>query len=160
MRVDLSDHESWLECRLCPCIIPYRTKPYAGWDESKCFCKQSLHGPYPHMHLTKPVPGMGATQGVGSDRYPYTVDWVSPNLRRVVLRRCEFERTDDAGPFTENQHYRFFEETDTLERARLSGEGRVYTLRKNGRYVMQGQPMRGGSSFTLGHRDAYRDPSF
>jgi ABC-type amino acid transport substrate-binding protein len=36
----------------------------------------------------------------------------------------------------------------------------VFTLRKNGRWIQQGQPLRGGRSLTVGVRDFYRDPSF
>lgn len=36
----------------------------------------------------------------------------------------------------------------------------TYTLRKNGRWIMAGSPMRGGRSLSLGRRDYYRDPSF
>lgn len=38
---------------------------------------------------------------------------------------------------------------------------RVYTLRKNGRWIRQGQPANTrGASLTVGRRDYYRDPSF
>lgn len=37
----------------------------------------------------------------------------------------------------------------------------VYTLRKNGRWIRQGQPANTrGASLTVGHRRYYRDPSF
>jgi hypothetical protein len=38
---------------------------------------------------------------------------------------------------------------------------RKFTLRKNGRWIAEGAPMRTrGSSLSLGHRDHYRDPHF
>jgi hypothetical protein len=36
----------------------------------------------------------------------------------------------------------------------------TYTLRKSGRYVLKGQPMRGSRTLSIGTRSVYRDPSF
>jgi hypothetical protein len=33
----------------------------------------------------------------------------------------------------------------------------VVTLRRNGRWVAKGQPMRSGRSFAVGHRNSYYD---
>jgi hypothetical protein len=93
--------------------------------------------------------GDGATKGVGSDRYPYTiVEILSP--KRVVLQPDDYYRTDKNG-FSEMQTYEF---TPNPEAYRI-----IVTLRKNGRWYQLGQTM-GGSRFSLGHRDAYQDPSF
>ena len=36
----------------------------------------------------------------------------------------------------------------------------TYTLRKNGRWIRKGEPMRGGGVLTIGARSYYRDPHF
>ena len=43
---------------------------------------------------------------------------------------------------------------------RPNGSRELYRLRKNGRYVRDGEPMRGGTSITIGYRRYYQDPSF
>ena len=37
---------------------------------------------------------------------------------------------------------------------------RKFTLRKNGRWVADGESMRSHGGLGIGHRDYYRDPSF
>ena len=101
---------------------------------------------------TTPKVGMGVTQCIGSDRYPFTVIEVSENLKTVVIQLDTYSRTDSNG-LSESQEYEFSRNSD--------GEKITLTLRKNGCYVQKGQPMRGsGYFYRIGTRSAYRDPSF
>lgn len=96
-----------------------------------------------------PQVGMGATESVGSDRYPYTVILVvSP--KKIVVRRDDFCRTDRNG-MSESQTYEF---TQTVE-----GPETTLTLRRNGRWVSEGTAMKDGHWF-IGERQAYQDPCF
>jgi len=93
--------------------------------------------------------GQGATYGIGSDRYPYTVvEVASPT--RVVVQADNYRRTDKNG-FSENQTYEF---TPNPNACRI-----VVTRRKNGRWHRQGESTKSGA-FSFQGRHAYQDPSF
>ena len=93
--------------------------------------------------------GDGATEGVGSDCYPYTIVEIKSD-RRVVVQRDNYKRTDKNG-FSESQEYEY---SPCPEAAKI-----VVTLRKNGRWVKVGQSSNYGG-FYLGNRRAYQDPCF
>lgn len=98
---------------------------------------------------TTPEVGMGATYGVGSDCYPYTiVEILSP--RRIVVQADSYTALPGNDPFSENQSYEYFR----------NPQGHLVTLslRKNGRWVPVGQSNYGG--FAIGHRRFYQDPCF
>lgn len=92
--------------------------------------------------------GIGVTEGVGSDRYPYTVVEVRRNGRELVIQRDEFRRTDQNG-LSESQEYEY---TPNPEGSKVT-----ITLRHDGRYRRKGEDR---GLFTIGHREAYQDPSF
>lgn len=97
----------------------------------------------------QPEVGMGATEGVGSDRYPFTIIEVrSPTT--IVVQRDNFTRTDKNG-FSESQTYEY---SPCPEATKV-----VVTKRKSGRWVRRGQKGHYGG-FGIGHREAYQDPSF
>jgi len=104
-------------------------------------------------NLTKLVPevGMGATEQVGSDRYPYTIQEVNRGGQELVLTMDDFIRTDSNG-LSESQEYTYVEQKDGIRR--------VFTRRKDGRYRLKGTPSTWGGALTVGVRRAYRDPSF
>lgn len=133
-----------LQCSLCECVMNPRA---CSCPRPASYVFGSKDG---HHHSTVPRPGMGATQGVGSDRYPYTIVSVAPNGRTLWARRCEFVRTDKNG-MSESQSYDYFDDGVS--------PGKEYTLRKNGRWVSKGQPM-SSQGLWPGHRAAYMDPSF
>jgi hypothetical protein len=93
-----------------------------------------------------PTVGMGATSGAGSDRYPYTVVEILSH-RRIVLQRDSYKCTD-----YDKQTYDIYRDAD----------GGTYeaTLRKDGTWVLDGDPLRHGQRFWLGHRSVYQNPSF
>lgn len=102
------------------------------------------------MSTVIPTVGMGGTQNVGSDRYPFTIVQVlSPT--RCVIQRDAFTRTEANGQ-SESQSYTFAPDP-TAKRIEIS-------LRKNRRWYRTGDPMAPMLSFTLGQRRAYFDPSF
>lgn len=94
--------------------------------------------------------GIGATKFSGSDRYPYTVVEVVSD-KKVILQADIAKRTDKNG-LSEIQTYEYTPDPDA--------EKIVVTLRKNGRWVRDGESMKGGTGFHIGHREAYSDPSF
>ena len=101
------------------------------------------------MTTNKIKVGDGATQGVGSDRYPYTViKIISPC--RIVVQRDHAVRTDKNG-ISESQTYEYFPNSNATEV--------VITLRRNGRWYQLGQSTKSGA-FYIGQRSMYQDPSF
>lgn len=101
------------------------------------------------MPNEKPEVGMGCTQGVGSDRYPYTICEVV-NEKKIYVQADDYKRTDKNGQ-SESQTYEY---TPNPEAQKI-----LVTLRKNGRWVRKGETLN-GSAFYIGQRRAYQDPSY
>jgi hypothetical protein len=99
------------------------------------------------VKFVEPVVGMGATMGVGSHRYPYTIVEVNKTGKTIVLQADNYELVEGDAYGSEHQVYRFFPNPDA--------EKIVARLRKDGSYG-QGLNFR----FHIGHRSAYRDPHF
>lgn len=102
---------------------------------------------------TQPTPevGMGVTFLSYTDRSPGTIASVSKSGKTITVRPDAYRRTDSNG-MSESQTYEFTPQPDAPES--------TYTLRKNGSWVREGQPMKGGSRIAIGYRDAYYDFSF
>lgn len=102
---------------------------------------------------TSPVPvvGVGATLLHWSDRTAGTVVEVSPNGKRIVVQEDVATRTDKNG-MSESQNYTYAPSPN--------GRKFVYTLRKNGAWVAEGQPLRNGERVGIGYRSQYYDYSF
>jgi len=103
-----------------------------------------------------PTVGTLATYGYGADCYPAIVTGVNPSGRKIVVQDAIYELAPGAKP---RENYCSASKGDLI----ISGPGgreRVYTLRSNGRWVLQGQPMRGGSSISLGDARYHQDPHF
>lgn len=98
-----------------------------------------------------PTVGMGGTVLMWSDRYPVTVVEVSKSGKSVTVQDDTFTRTDKNG-MSECQDYTFTPNPN--------GSKRVFTLRKNGRFVAEGSGMKTGEVLALGRRDRYYDYSF
>ena len=98
-----------------------------------------------------PKIGDGATIFFYSDRHVATVIAVSANGKRVEVQYDTAIRTDSNG-MSESQDYRY-------ERNPF-GTIEIYTLRKNGQYIHDGDPMRSGRVIRFGERDEYHDFSF
>lgn len=99
----------------------------------------------------KPEAGMGATIVLYTDTYAATIVDVSANLREVTIREDVATRTDKNGP-SESQDYTFTRS--------YTAKPQVFTLRKTGRYVRQGERSNGGTHLVIGTREQYIDPSF
>lgn len=98
-----------------------------------------------------PEVGMGVTLPCGSDRYPGTIQKVVNGGRVLVITEDRFQRMDKNG-FSESQEYAFMPNP--------GGTQRVFSLRKNGKYVEVGSDLYTGSRCIVGHRSAYQDPHF
>lgn len=92
--------------------------------------------------------GMGCTQGVGSDRYPYRVSAVL-TPKRIQVQAVQYRRIDQNGQ-SESQQYEFGDSV---------GEPITLTRRRNGRWVREGE-QQWASPFWLGQMDAHQDPHF
>lgn len=140
-----------LPCKWCTCVITsaYRLMSWITKKDhqlGECTCVN-------HAHDIKPVVGMGTSRAIGSDRHPGTIVSVSEDLKRIGVSDCYYVRVDKNG-MSESQRYKFFEISDP------SRSMRMFTLRKNRRYVSRGHSMQTGQSVSIGHRDAYYDFSF
>ena len=99
--------------------------------------------------ITPPEVGMGATYSIGSDCYPYTVMEVrSP--KTIVVQEDKARPTKNHHPHG-NQSFLFEPNSE--------GEKRVFTLRKNGGWYENGQPM-GHGRLRVGERHKHIDPHF
>jgi len=97
-----------------------------------------------------PEVGMGATMLGWTDRHAATIVEVSKDGRKVGIIRDIATRIDKNG-MSEMQEYAF---------ERGTGKPSYYTLRKNGKWVAQGQGFKNGSRIVIGARDEYYDFSF
>jgi hypothetical protein len=97
----------------------------------------------------QPTVGMGATQQVGSDRYPFSIMEIKSD-RCLVVQADEYVLTEGSGQ-SEHQVYSYS--------PNCLGTTRTLTFRKNGRWVQEGQGMN-SEHWYIGDRNAYRDPSF
>jgi hypothetical protein len=96
----------------------------------------------------RPKVGMGVTQIVGSDRYPFTIVRVINDKKIVVTK-------DSVGPnkkIDPEQSYDYQTNWD--------GFNIILTLRNNGRWREQGEPTKGGCPWHIGSRRFYQNPSF
>jgi len=86
----------------------------------------------------------------GSDSYPGTIV-ARPNDKTIVVRKDTATQTS-GDPHTETQTYDYFPNLNEPER--------IFTLRKNDRWVLKGEKLDSHIVAHLGYRRAYRDPSF
>ena len=95
--------------------------------------------------------GMGATVGIGSDRYPYTIIEVSPDCKTIKIQRDHYTPAEGYNYFG-NQVYEYTRDPEApIE---------VWTLRNHGRYVRKGDKKNSSFYLTIGKKQAYSDPSF
>lgn len=101
----------------------------------------------------EPYVGMPATICHWSDRSPVVVVEVAASGKRIKTAPVAYRRVDDNG-MSESQSYEF--DTEPIEGARP----KVWSLRKNGRWVEVGLAIGQGPGLSLGHFAAYYDYSF
>ena len=115
---------------------------------------------------TQPEVGMGATYGIGSDSYPYTI--VSVELDKagqpvkIKVRGCDYRATPNSNYYG-NQEYTYTEREDapveTWKWDAKNTKWRRTTTNESGRVVWAG-PARGAGSLFVGERRARQNPSF
>ncbi len=121
-----------------------------------CECATSISDEVQKEHgLAKwrevvPVVGLPATIGSGSDSYPAKVTEVSASGKRIKVQRLCYH----AGEGHDYFGTQVWVVTDEPE-----GDERVYTLRKNGRWIQQGDSIN-GQGIGLGFARAHQNPSF
>lgn len=98
----------------------------------------------------QPAVGMGCTMLGWTDRRAGTIIDVSLTGATIRVQRDKATRTDNNG-MSESQTY-------TFERDENAGVS-VYTRRKNGRYVLKGDSIK-GAWLQIGVRNEYYDFSF
>jgi hypothetical protein len=99
---------------------------------------------------TVPCVGMGATILGYSDRHAATVVHVE-NSKLIGVRQDTATRVDNNG-MSENQEY-VYEEN-------LHASIQWFSLRKNGKWIREGEKLKNGTVLLLGERDEYYDFSF
>lgn len=104
-----------------------------------------------------PEVGTLATTGYGSDCYPAIVTAVSASGRKITVHRARYEVLPGVDV---RMNWASAKEGTLLISGPSDGRGDVYTLRKNGRWVRKGDPMRNGGGISLGDARYHQDPHF
>lgn len=124
-----------------------------------------------------PEVGMVATMFCGSDRWPMVCTEVisKSRVRVAMMSDADYARAENSETsmkvFSDDMLYtnNYFEEIPGRKEVTLSnGEvvrplkprGRVYTLRKNKRWIEAGHDMWSTGAVHFGYAEEYRDPSF
>ena len=97
-----------------------------------------------------PEVGEGVTELMWSDRHAFTIIRVE-SPRRIVVQQDKAARTDHNG-MSESQDYSFAPNPE--------GATAILTLRKNGRWIRNGTPAKGGTCWLVGTHREYHDFSF
>lgn len=98
-----------------------------------------------------PEVGMGATICMWSDRHAGTIVRVSKSGKEIDFQYDEAHRVDKNG-ISESQEYEYKRNPDASIL--------TFTLRKDGRWVMKGEPTHNGRSLAIGFREKYYDFTF
>jgi hypothetical protein len=105
---------------------------------------------------TAPAPevGMGASYGAGSDSYPATIVEISKSGKMLWIQQDEVIVT---GEWAQGEYEaRTYSTMPNTEATRI-----CYTLRKNGRWIMKGQPITAWyCALSIGARRYRQDPHF
>lgn len=96
--------------------------------------------------------GMGCSFGAGSDSYPATIVKIENNGKTIYV-------TEDSA--TPKDGYEYYSNQTYDYQTNWDGEQICYTLRKNNRYVVKGQPMKHyWCGIGVCGRRKYHDPHF
>ncbi len=101
-----------------------------------------------------PEIGMGASFGAGSDSYPATIVEISKSGKMLWIQQDEVIVT---GEWAQGEYEaKTYSTMPNTEAARI-----CYTLRKNGRWIMKGQPITAWyCALSIGQRRYRQDPHF
>jgi len=103
-----------------------------------------------------PEEGMGGTILFHSDRHPCTIIHVSKSKKTIVVR-------EDIARYIPGDSKLGYAHTECQEwdiQPDSKGLEMTFTLRKNGRWTVKGDPMNGGTHLRLGSREKFYDPHF
>lgn len=105
--------------------------------------------------ILDPIADDAATMNGWSDRRPATI--VKRTAKTITVQE---DNTDHMNAPGTDGYAQGHGDVMIFRRNTLAAE-RVYTLRKNGRWIASGSPANArGASLTIGRRSYYRDPSF
>ena len=104
-----------------------------------------------------PEVGTLATYGFGSDCYPAIVTAVSASGRKIVVHNAVYKIAPGVNAY---EDWASANNGTMLISGPVDGPGDVYTMRSNGRWIMQGQDKKNGRSVSLGDARYHQDPSF
>lgn len=115
---------------------------------------------------TNPTVGMCGTMFCGSDRWPMVVTEVlsKKKIRLAHMSSKDYNLTEKKKDQEGNE---YLPDACMREYARVSHEdnkivpdGKIYTFRKNHRWMEEGSSLWSTGAVHLGEADEYRDPSF
>ena len=108
--------------------------------------------------------GLCGTKYIGSDRYAVVITEVfTPKMVRVAyLHNSDY---NDGNIPTDEYGNQFIEDLSSYvrinrDRTKFDIEGKIYKLRKNGRWIEEGISLWSTGGVHFGEADEYRDPSF
>ena len=120
---------------------------------------------YGEMSSTNPMVGMCATMFCGTDRWPYVVTEVFTNKKvRVAMMNSDDYKsekivnedgTESLASYLMGKYVRISDDKKTLVPI-----GKIFTYRKNHRWMQEGSDLWGTGAIHLGKADEYRDPNF
>ncbi len=103
-----------------------------------------------------PAVGMGATRLMWSDRVAGTIVEIYTDMKgepkSLLWQEDTATRTDTNGMCDSGQAYSYA--------PNIEAEPRIYTLRKDGTWVLQGARLKNGERLLIGARKQYHDYSF
>lgn len=107
--------------------------------------------------------GLCGTQFVGSDRYAVVVtEIVSPKAVRVA--KMDSDDYNSNRPTDEYGNEFIYDMKNYVrvnqERTKIEPIGKIFKLRKNGRWIEEGDDLWSTGAVHFGEADEYRDPSF
>ena len=113
--------------------------------------------------VTKPMVGLAATMFVGSDRYAMVVTDVLSDKKIMVTHMYD----EDYKTLNEKDAIQILDSSVmgkytylTEDKKHILPIGIVYSLRKNHRWIKEGQGLWETGSIHLGHAENYLDPCF
>lgn len=107
--------------------------------------------------------GLCGTQFVGSDRYAVVItEVVSPKCVRVeYMTDADYNSTRPTDAFGNEFIYNMGSYVRVNEdRTKIVAKGKLFKLRKNKRWIIDGNDLWATGAVHFGEADEYRDPSF
>lgn len=109
--------------------------------------------------------GICGTMYVGSDRYAVVItEIISPKCVRVsYMNHIDYENDrlidENGNEYISNSNMKKYCYLNK-EKTKFMSLGNIFKLRKNGRWIKEGDSLWSTGAVHFGHADEYRDPSF